>query len=233
MGKTIAIIGGGGKTTSLLAISQYLQKDPVLMTTTTHILPVSPPTVREYLSDPTNTQLLKSLSEPGIVCAGREEALPEHIRLCPLPDPLLDLGRDTAARTVCEADGAARLPLKLHKPTEPVIPENSDLCLLVFGLSALGKPISETVHRYALNPQWAEAPETTVTSRELEFCLRENIRVTGMEKEKLRILLNQKDSLPDPSQAEALARKLTREGYQAMAGSMQSDPEPILTWLFP
>ena len=233
MGKTIAIIGGGGKTTSLLAISRYLQKDPVLMTTTTHILPVYPPTVRDYLSDPTKAQLLHSLSAPGIVCAGREEALPDRVRLCPLPDPLLDLGRDTAVWTVCEADGAARLPLKLHKSTEPVIPADSDLSLLVIGLSALGKPVSETVHRYALNPKWAAAPEAPVSWQEIEYCIRENIRVTGTEKEKLRILLNQKDSLSDPSQAETLARKLTQEGYQAMAGSMRSDPEPILNWLFP
>jgi len=47
-----------------------------------------------------------------------------------------------------EADGAAKLPLKLHRDDEPVWPGRTSLAILVMGLSALGLPLAAALHRH-------------------------------------------------------------------------------------
>ena len=152
MGRIIAIIGGGGKTTSMCAVAKHLEKSSVHMTTTTHIFPVYPPESRVLLLDPSKRQLLDALSQPGIVCAGVPDKQSKIRRLCSFSPDLLSCAADCADWVIYEADRANRRPLKLHQTTEPVIPKNTGLCLIVVGLSALGRPVSETIHRYHLNP---------------------------------------------------------------------------------
>ena len=230
MGRILAIIGGGGKTTSMCAISRHLEQSAVLMTTTTHILPVAPPESRVLLFDPDEQQLREALSQPGIVCAGVLEEKNGVSRFCSLDPELLKRAGEFADWVVCEADGANRRPLKLHKETEPVIPRNTDRCLIVLGLSALGKPVSQAVHRYDRNPLWAANPGMPVTPEVLFSCILENIAVTGLPNEKLYVLLNQADTLDDPKVAEGLVREVEKTGISCMAGSMRDDPLPILNW---
>lgn len=71
-----------------------------------------------------------------------------------LPVPLLselkltDGVFDRVPLFLCEADGSKRKPFKAHAPHEPVIPETTDLTLIMFGLSGIGKKCSEdVVHR--------------------------------------------------------------------------------------
>ena len=47
-----------------------------------------------------------------------------------------------------EADGAKRLPIKIPREGEPVIPENTDICIVCMGIDAVGKKISEKCFRY-------------------------------------------------------------------------------------
>ena len=56
--------------------------------------------------------------------------------LCPLADLVL-----------VEADGAKRLPLKVPRGNEPIIPDNTDLILCVSGLSAAGSLAAEKCFR--------------------------------------------------------------------------------------
>ena len=231
MGRILAIIGGGGKTTSMCAIAQSLKESAVLMTTTTHIFPVAPPVSRELLLDPDESQLQKALSRPGVVCAGVPEDKNGVQRLCPLSAVLLHHAAAQADWVVCETDGANCRPLKLHRATEPVMPDNTDLCLVVIGLSALGKPVSETIHRYDRNPHWAANPEQKTTWEEIRYCIRENITAAGLPKERIYVLLNQTDTLASQAQAEAWQQEVNQMGVSCMAGSMQQNPLPILQWL--
>ena len=48
----IAAVGAGGKTTALLHLARALSHRAVLLTTTTHMFPVSPPLCRSLLLDP-------------------------------------------------------------------------------------------------------------------------------------------------------------------------------------
>lgn len=231
MGRILAIIGGGGKTTSMCALSQYLKQDRVLMTTTTHILPVLPPASRVFLPDPSEQVLLQALSEPGIVCAGIPEDKNGRTRLCSLDSELLQKAAGQADWVICEADGANRRPLKLHRETEPVMPENTERCLIVVGLSSLGQPVSEKVHRYERNPQWAENPNQAISFEDIAYCIRENIAVTGLPADRIYVLLNQADTLASPELAESCTRSIQKLGVRCMAGSMQSDPIPIIKWI--
>lgn len=54
-----------------------------------------------------------------------------------------------------EADGSRRLPMKVPDwPREPVIPLNVDAVMVVYGLSALGKPLREVCKRWELGIGW-------------------------------------------------------------------------------
>ena len=228
MGNTIAVVGGGGKTTSMLALSKYLSDHRVLMTTTTHIVPVEPPECREFLPDPNETQLFMALQKPGVVCSGK---LGAWGKLCSLPIPMLKNAAAAADWTVCEADGANRMPLKLHNGGEPVIPGPTDILLVVAGLSALQKPVCRAIHRFELNPWWKEQSLKEVTGEDLLLCIRETVAVSKVPKEKVRILLNQQDLLEKPHVGDQLAERLQNEGYRCRAGSMLQEPEKLCSWI--
>lgn len=58
-----------------------------------------------------------------------------------------------------EADGSKRLPVKVPGPKEPVIPENSDQILCIYGLGALGKQAADCCFRMQPSEQLLKIPE--------------------------------------------------------------------------
>ena len=228
MGKVIAVIGAGGKTTTLLTLGNYLKERRVLLTTTTHIYPIVPPTSRELLQDPTEEQLLYSLSQPGIVCAGQRVS---EKKLSGLSGDLLEKAAAIADWTICEADGARMHPMKLHRDGEPVIPENTDLCVIVAGLSAMGKTVLQAIHRYDRNPLWRENPGILVDTEEMLFCLEEATKKVPVSCRQIRILLNQLDGTADPEKGRAIEWILNEKGFPCRAGSLQKQGRELSRWL--
>ena len=224
----ISIIGAGGKTTALLTLAQAFSSRRVLLTTSTHIYPVAPPDSRALLIDPEADELLVALSVPGVVCAGASASAGKLGALAP------DLFRQAvraADVTLCEADGAHRLPLKLHRADEPVMPLDSSLCLIVAGLSAWGQPVCETVHRYDRNPDWAHDPQRRVGADELLHCVRETTAACRLPREKVRVWLNQADTPALYAQAAPLARILSAEGLDCRVGSLLFEPAALIDWM--
>ena len=72
--------------------------------------------------------------------------LEKNGKLSPFPMPFSNL-EQMADYVLVEADGSKRLPGKAHGRNEPEIPKESQRTVLVFGASALHKPISEVIHR--------------------------------------------------------------------------------------
>lgn len=132
-----ALVGSGGKTTLLRVLAGELP-GTVLLCTSTHILPFSG---IPLLLSPTEAELRNALARHRVICAGTAE--PGTGKLVALDLPL----RGLADYVLCEADGARMLPLKAHLPHEPVIPPDADRTILVAGLSGLGRPIRDVVHR--------------------------------------------------------------------------------------
>ena len=227
MGRIIAIIGAGGKTTTLLSLAEKLQNQRVLLTTTTHIYPVTPPESRVLLTDPDEAQLLQALKVSGVVCAGR---LSEPGKLSSLDEKVLKKAAAAADITLCEADGAKMHPLKLHRKGEPAILEDTDCCVVVAGLSALGQPISQVIHRYEREPRWLRNPEKLVGMEEIMRCLEDALSLIPQACSK-KVLLNQLDKVKDADQVVRMLDRLREMGVDAHAGSLHTESKAITDWI--
>ncbi len=225
----IVVIGAGGKTTAVKQLAAAGAERSVLLTTTTHMYPVEPPECRKLLLDPSAEELMAEIREQGVLCAGSSAA---EGKMGSLPDTLLEQAVRAAELTVYEADGAKRLPLKLHRPDEPVILPDTTLCLVVAGLSALGKPVGEVVHRYERNPAWAVDAGRLVGPEEFLYCVLENVRACELPVDRIRVLLNQADCLADAQVGEQLVRALRAKGLDCRMGSLQREPELLRAWIF-
>lgn len=223
----IAVIGAGGKTTAVRSLAHRLSGFSVLWTTTTHIYPAAPEDCRLLLAAPTAKALTAALGLPGVVCAG----VPAGEKFSALDPDVWAAACGAADYIICEADGAHRLPLKLHRADEPVVPVETTHCLVVVGLSALGRPVGEVVHRYALHPAWAAAPETPVGVAELCLCAQEATARCGMDKKNIRLLFNQAEDERRREAGRQAAAALARQGFCCRVGALQKDDAFLAPWV--
>ena len=223
----IAVLGAGGKTTAVRSLAHRLCGFSVLWTTTTHIYPAALGDCRLRLADPTAARLAAALAEPGVVCAG----VPAGEKWTALPSEVWTAGCRAADYVLCEADGAHRLPLKLHRPDEPVLPAETTRALIVVGLSALGRPVEEVVHRYTLHPAWAAAPRTPVGVEELCFCAEEAAARCPLPQKNIRLLFNQADDEKLLAAGRQAAAALTRQGFDCRVGALQKEDAFLAPWV--
>ena len=136
-----AVIGSGGKTTTMYTLARELsRRGSVICTTTTHIFP---PEHIPLLVEPEEAALAAALARDRCLCVGAPG--PEG----KLTAPAIPMERLAALAdyVLVEADGSRNLPLKAHAPHEPVIPSCAARVVLVVGLSGVGQPIATAVHR--------------------------------------------------------------------------------------
>ncbi len=152
-GHVISLVGGGGKTTLMYALSAYCAKKGwrVLASTTTHI---RRPIDRTWIAVGEESAWEKAKEERdrlwqqgNHVVAGTPA---EHEKLTILPEKILNSWISDADMTFLEADGSKRLPCKFPASHEPVIPSESDVVIAVAGLSALHRKIGEVCFRAEL-----------------------------------------------------------------------------------
>ena len=139
----IAVVGSGGKTTLIknLAKKYRAEGKNVLVTTTTHMF-IEEDTL---LTDDADT-ILRALRENGCTMAG----IPAGIKFRSLSPETFRTVSAHADVVLVEADGSKHMPLKFPNATEPVIPENTDEIIVVWGPHGLGKPAREVCHRLEL-----------------------------------------------------------------------------------
>ena len=104
-------------------------------------------------------------SQNPILCLG---TLEKNGKLSPFPLPFSALEK-MSDYVLVEADGSKRLPGKAHGQNEPQIPKESQRTVLVFGASALHKPISEVIHRVEIFQNFftPSLPPETLLTKEL------------------------------------------------------------------
>lgn len=138
----IALTGAGGKTSLIrrLAWEGKRRGARVLVTTTTHMAKPSRLGVFTEQAEDVRTML----EEHSVAVAGR---LTDQGKFRALENDFYKAICPMADLVVVEADGSKRLPLKVPRPGEPVIPDNTDLILSVSGLSALDEPGREQCFR--------------------------------------------------------------------------------------
>lgn len=149
----IALVGGGGKTTTMFTLGREATErhlKTVLTTTTRIYCPADPEKglVMTRNSQELFSALSSKLTSFSSIIAGAELA-PDNNKLTGL-DPqlipgILNAGADLV---IVEADGAARKPFKAPAAHEPVIPTSSTVVIPVVGVDCLNRPLlPEFVHR--------------------------------------------------------------------------------------
>lgn len=142
-----ALIGGGGKTSTMYALAEELrQSASVVLCTSTHIL--HPP---QY---PYFHRLVAELKPGDVVSTGTIDGAKLS-----MPEQNISELMRYADFVLVEADGSRQLPLKAHAAHEPVIPKEANTVLVVIGIDGLGKRIYEVAHRPEL---YAEKCRTSV-----------------------------------------------------------------------
>ncbi len=130
-----ALIGGGGKTSTMYALAEELRKiGSVIVCTSTHFL--CPP---QY---PFIPHLSEKLSSGEVVSTGSVDG-----HKLSTPEQSFDELTCFTDYVLVEADGSRQLPLKAHASHEPVIPEKANKVLVVIGIDGLWQSIKDVVHR--------------------------------------------------------------------------------------
>ena len=217
-----AIIGSGGKSTLLRALGLELMRagGRVLLCTTTHMFPVA-----GVPWDGSNRRLDAAPWKPGAlhtpgctceVCAGLARGSicqagvlnPETGKLS-APAESLDQLAQRFDYVLAEADGSKRLPLKAHASWEPVVPVGTANVVWIVGASGFGRPINEAVHRPELFCERCGCkPADIATPERVTQTL--NAELRALDLNNARIVLNQVDTLADPTTADRFQTTLNR-----------------------
>ena len=217
-----AIIGSGGKSTLLRALGLELMRagGRVLICTTTHMFPVA-----GVPWDGSSRRLGAAPWKPGAlhtpgctceVCAGLARGSicqagvlnPETGKLS-APAESLDQLAQRFDYVLAEADGSKRLPLKAHASWEPVVPVGTANVVWIVGASGFGRPINEAVHRPELFCERCSCkPSDIATPERVAQVLNAELQMLSLGT--ARVMLNQVDTLSDPSTADHFQAALGR-----------------------
>ena len=217
-----AIIGSGGKSTLLKTLGLELMRTGgrVLLCTTTHMFPVA-----GVPWDGSNRRLDAAPWKPGAVhapgctckvCAGMSRGSicqagvldPETGKLSAPAEPIDQLAQ-RFDYVLAEADGSKRLPLKAHAAWEPAIPAATANVVWVVGASGLGKPVAEVVHRPEIFCEHCGCELTdAATPEHVAQVLNAETQALGLCA--ARVMLNQVDTLSDPTMADCFETALDR-----------------------
>lgn len=156
--KVIATIGGGGKTSTLLALSKELENEykKIIVTTTTRMAAHEIAGFQVVLVECVEELIRKIellLPKPKPLALGTKLNSGKIIGIPPKwIDKLNALYPDIYI--LVESDGAARKPFKAPGESEPVIPSSTRLVIGLIGAEIIGKTLcSENVHRAELIPR--------------------------------------------------------------------------------
>ena len=137
----VALVGGGGKTTSLLALGQQLP-GRVLLTTTTR-MSVHQTAGLTALTGPADDDVTASLTSHAPVFVRRAVGAGKSLGVSP---DECDRWFDLADHVVVEADGASMRPFTAPRPHEPVVPSRTTTLVACIGGDALGRVIADQCH---------------------------------------------------------------------------------------
>lgn len=130
----LSFVGGGGKTSYVrrLAWEGRERGLKVLVMTTTHMAQPKHFAVLE----PDLEMVKDMLDKESIAVAGRPV---KDGKIAFWDEDFYKKASALADIVLIEADGSKRLPVKVPGPNEPVIPEDSNAIICIYGLGAIGK----------------------------------------------------------------------------------------------
>jgi molybdenum cofactor cytidylyltransferase len=219
-GDVVALVGGGGKTTTMfrLALEIVERGERVVTTSTTHIfaeqIKLAPAHVRA--ADATPSSVGAALDAHGhVLVIG--DADPATGRAAGVSADVFTNLREWFPRACVlnEADGSRGRPFKAPAPHEPATPPETTLVVPVVGADVFGAPLdADHVHRpervAALTGAASGAPVTPeLVARVLAHPQggRKNVPPAA----RVVVLINKLDAIADPTPAREAARRLLRE----------------------
>ena len=230
----VALIGAGGKTTTLFRLASELRAagGKILVTTTTKIFkPAKPHIDRLFLVEDVNALLSEFAPVPAPVTIGAGYRISDEGKLLGLPSEWLDRlhGSGQFDAILVEADGAASRGFKIPSETEPVVPESSSIVVWIMAIKVLDKPWDANfVHRVerALALLHVE-PNSRITHNQIVQLASHPLGcLKGVPAHCRKIaLINQADTEAELEQAKELGRLLAPLGFdRVIISSYLSDP---------
>jgi len=164
-GDLVALVGGGGKTSLMIALGQSLVAagQRVVLTTTTRIASHELALAPAACPAGDDEALAAALAAVGCCLVTREVG--PHKAAGVEPDmPQHWLARPDVDVVVVEADGAAQRPVKLPAAHEPALPVGVTLLVALVGIDALSGPLEQVAHRPERVAAWLGiSPEERLT----------------------------------------------------------------------
>lgn len=227
-GDSVAFTGAGGKTSAMIALARELDP-PVVLTTTTHL--------GVWQADFTDIHML--VTKPEEIRSGllKEKKIILVTGRAGDDDRLRGLSSETLRKLqlqckqshvtlLIEADGAKQRLVKAPAYYEPVIPTDVDHVVVLAGLTALGKPMDETViHRPKIFSEVTGLKENEIINAENLVTLlgSEEGGLKGVPDISMKVLfLNQADDLVLQSNGGWIARKLLDRFDRVLVGSLKN-----------
>jgi molybdenum cofactor cytidylyltransferase len=226
----LALVGSGGKTTSMFRIANEL-RPPVLVTATTHLAESQTRLASQHFAVETSESLCSDLDQVTGPVALFTRAFREDARTSGLDGELLNtlyqFAEEHGLPLLVEADGSRQKPLKAPAEHEPALPAWARQVAVVAGMSGLGKPLSA---------EWVHRPEMFARisglSMGAEIGIDDLAKVLGdpqggmkdiQEGAEVSVVLNQVDTDEDLSAARELARKLLPETPRVVIACLAKD----------
>ena len=236
-GEMAALIGAGGKTTTMFRLSQELRAEgkKILVTTTTKIFkPRKPHVDRLFLVDDIDSfaRVCADVAPPVVLGAGTGVGQDE--KLLGLPGAWLNRLNEsqTLDAILVEADGAASRLLKVPGDDEPVIPARSQLTIWLMALGVLGKSLdAKWIHRCERAMTLLSQPEGTIITEDhiIELVKHSSGCWKGIPETSRKIaLINQVDSRADIAPATGLGRKLLASGAERVVLTSHRSENPVI-----
>jgi molybdenum cofactor cytidylyltransferase len=216
----VAIVGGGGKTTTMFVLAREYES-PVLVASTAHTAIEQLALADQHFFANAPAEVTPRLPHGITFFTGSENSTGKTVGLTPeTAHAVKELADRNQAPLFIEADGSKCLPLKAPAEHEPPIPDFVNIVIYVVGLSGLGQPLdADHVHRPERFARLSGLSiGEVVTSEAIAKVLRDPIG--GLKNVPLtarRIaVLNQADTPDLQAQAQIIARQLLPT-YNAVA----------------
>ena len=217
-GDVVSLVGAGGKTTVLYALTVALQRQglSVIATSTTHMqMPMTattmPPLVVVGEEDNWLTTVKAQLRRYGSVTVIEDRKRDD--KLGGVDPVMMDPLRSLADCVVIEADGARGRCLKAPASHEPVIPNETTLTVILVGLDALDHKLdAEHVHRLEIVASLSGAsPGMEVTDAVIAAAIVKGY-LPKIPKGSRHIVLLNKAAYSRLKAAESIGERLLRQG---------------------
>ncbi len=230
----LALIGAGGKTTTLFRLASEWREagGKILVTTTTKIFkPTKPHVDRLFLAEDLEELLSQTADIKAPVIIGAGSGISADNKLLGLPPEWLDRlhGAREFDAILVEADGAASRGFKIPSETEPVIPGSCSTVIWIMAIKVVGQLWdARFVHRaeraLAL---LGVAPDTRITHEHVVRLVTHPLGcLKGIPDHCRKIaLINQADTSEEIAEARVLGQLLAPLGFERVViTSYLSDP---------